>query len=210
MTHRSYLVIIQENTPVSVAIKKLHASKQLIALVRPNNNPEQIIGTVTMGMLLKCDTGAMVKSVLTSPVWVPETMEVAELISFLFNEGYSYACVLDEFGSFSGLFSLSIAMNSILGNAFPSSIPIQTNIKGKTMVFSGGQEIAEIEAWLPSSLKSGTVEVRTLNGLLTKFLGKIPKTGDRFAIDGWNFYIMAASSTKIESVLIRKRNNDDN
>jgi len=57
-------------------------------------------------------------------------------------------------------------------------------------------------------LKKNDIEVRTLNGLLTNYLGKIPKSGERFVIDGWDFYIILANPTRIESVMIRKRNEE--
>ena len=45
---------------------------------------------------------------------------------------------------------------------------------------------------------------RTLNGLISTYFGRIPKTGETFAIDGWNFYIIKSKLNSIESVLIKK------
>jgi CBS domain containing-hemolysin-like protein len=142
------------------------------------------------------------RKLAVSPQWVPETLEVADLISFMFAQKLSIVCVLDEFGSFSGLFSLSDGLKRVM--QFRTERPVQESIGLSTKVFSGLQEIEEMAEWLPETLIAASSDVRTLNGLLTRYLGRIPKTGERFAVDGWNFYIMSSGLTKIESVLIRK------
>ena len=203
MTHRSRVVVISEETTVAEGIRKLYEAKQGYAIVRSKNDSRQITGSVKLNNLLKAQGGSVAQYVI-SPVWVPETMEVADLISYLFNEGYSEVCVLDEFGAFSGVFSLSSGLNRILANAFPLPEKENPTEERLSMVFAGLQDLETMDQWLPSSLKTYGKEVRTLNGLITNYLGKIPKAGDRFAIDGWIFYIITASPTKIESVLIRK------
>jgi putative hemolysin len=205
MTHRSSLVILTDSITVGNAVARLSESKQNFGLIRAKGGATQILGTVALGRLLGVDPYKSIKGEITTPLWVPETMVVADLMSFLLGEGRTEACVLDEFGSFSGAFSLTVGLNKILYNAFPGE-----EKKGKralqcsTMMFSGLQDVEKIEDWLPAALKSLTKDSRTLNGVITRYLGKIPKTGDRFAINGWNFYIMDANPTKIESVLIRR------
>ena len=207
MVHRSGLLILPENSNVKTALKNLHDSGQFCAIVRESNDSGQIKGTVHLDRLLKADPGNEIASLVKSPVWVPETMEMADLISFLFNEGIEEACVLDEFGAFSGVFFLSNGLSQIITHAFSRSIIPRA--EGKTMVFPGIQDIQTLNAWLPPSLLSFNCDARTLNGLITKYLGRIPVTGERFAIDEWNFYIILSSPTKIESILIRKRNGYD-
>ena len=207
MVHRSGLLILPENLNVKTALMNLHDSGRFCAIVRESNDSGQIMGTVRLDSLLKADPGEEIASMVKPPVWVPETMEMADLISFLFNEGTEEACVLDEFGAFSGVFFLSNGLSQIITHAFSRSITPRA--EGKTMVFPGIQDIQTLNAWLPPSLLSFNCEARTLNGLLTKYLGRIPVTGERFAIDEWNFYIILSSPTKIESILIRKRNDYD-
>jgi CBS domain containing-hemolysin-like protein len=100
-------------------------------------------------------------------------------------------------------------MNKFLEVIFQVTASPQRAADIKTMMFSGSQDIGQIQDWLPEKLKNSNIEARTLNGLLTNYIGKIPKTGDRFMIDGWDFYIILANPTRIESVLIRKRNEDE-
>lgn len=209
MTHRSLLQIATEDATVSSAIEELKAFKHSFLLVRSKEHPEQILGTVSISSLLKSDRKSSLKKIVEPPQWVPDSMEIAELVRYLFNAGNNKACVLDEFGSFCGVFSLSTGINKFLENIFTiDSLPRQ-GIDTRTRMFSGAQDIADIEEWLPETLKNYISESRTLNGVLTNYIGKIPKTGDRFVIDDWDFYIILANPTRIESVMIRKRNDDE-
>lgn len=209
MIHRSFLQVVTENLTVSEAIEKLIETKQSFLLVRTESHPEQILGLASINALLKTDPGTMVRIIVENLIWVPESMEIAELVRYLFEIGNDKACILDEFGAFCGVFSLSIGVNRFFENVFPVEPVSRKGIATKTMMFSGAQDIANITDWLPEILKKSGFEVRTLNGVLTNYLGKIPKTGDRFVIEGWNFYIILANPTRIESVMIRKKDQNE-
>ncbi len=209
MTHRSLLQVIPENTTIASALEKMFEAKQTILPVRDTRYHEQVIGMVSLSKLIKADRKASVGKVMEPPVWVPESIEIAELVRLLINNDNDKACVLDEFGTFCGVFALSTGMNKFLEGIFPMTALPQRTADIKTMMFSGAQDIGQIQGWLPEELQNSDIEARTLNGLLTNYIGKIPKTGDRFMIDGWDFYIILANPTRIESVLIRKRNENE-
>jgi magnesium and cobalt transporter len=118
----------------------------------------------------------------------------------MFAENLNIVCLVDEFGGLSGVLTLMDGLSKVM-SAAPKPNP-QT--AGNTRLFTGLQEIDAIAEWLPECLTSQAKDARTLNGLLTRHLGRIPKTGERFDIGGANFYIMYSGPTKIESILIRK------
>lgn len=209
--HRSRLVILAENTSVKIARNTLGEKKQSFALLRSRKDSRQISGIVYLRDLICAEAQMAVLVLSRPPVWIPETMEIADLISYLFNEGHSEACVLDEFGGFSGIFSLSSTLNDLIFDAtHKKETGKLNNSEVLTKIFSGVHEIEDIDDWIPDSLKTISSEIRTINGLITNYLGRIPKTGDRFAIDGWNFYIIGANPTRIDSILIHKRKTNAN
>ncbi|MDR2728907.1 MAG: CNNM domain-containing protein [Chitinispirillales bacterium] len=201
MLHRSQALLLPQECTVNNAIKELSRSGQTSALLTRGRG-RQITGLVRLPQLLAASPEYRCRRLAVSPEWVPETLEVADLISFMFTQKLSVVCVLDEFGGFSGLFSLSDGLKRVM--QFRAERSVQENAGLSTKVFSGLQEIEGMPEWLPDTLINAFSDVRTLNGVLTRYLGRIPKTGERFAVDGWNFYIMSSGLTKIESVLIRK------
>jgi CBS domain containing-hemolysin-like protein len=70
-------------------------------------------------------------------------------------------------------------------------------------------ELDSITGYLPKNLLNQTSNYRTVNGLLTNYLGRIPKTGETFAIGECKFYILSSTPTKIDQVLIQKGDNND-
>jgi putative hemolysin len=206
MIHRSKLLVLQEQTTVSEALQKMSFGKQRLVIVRSPDDSRIIKGVVHIKDCIGARMDDPIGSCIVTPVeWVAETMETADLMSMLLAEKFDEVCVLDQFGCFSGIFSLQLCLNSILSNMVaPVS---KTSQKGRSRVVDGLQEISLLEDWLPQSLIRDVSNMRTINGLLTNYLGLIPKSGDRVAIDGYNFYIIRASSTRIERVLISKGDN---
>jgi len=141
VTHRSRLVILSENITAKTARNTLGEKKQNFALIRSRKDSRHISGIVYLRDLI-CAEGQMTAAALSHQlVWVPETMEVADLISYLFNEGHTEACVLDEFGGFSGVFSLTSTLNDLIFDATHKKESATNNTPEVfTKVFTGYSE----------------------------------------------------------------------
>jgi CBS domain containing-hemolysin-like protein len=70
--------------------------------------------------------------------------------------------------------------------------------------------IAEIEGSAPASRISELLGVpleargvQTVGGLLVQALGRIPRPGERFALQDLEFDILAATATRVERVAVR-------
>jgi CBS domain containing-hemolysin-like protein len=201
MIHRSLLPLLPHYTTASDALAELSKRKQAFALITRGQRGHQIAGVVTLPELLRAPPSDRCRQLASPPQWAPETLAAADLISFMFAEKLRVVCILDEFGALSGAFSLEDGLSRVM-NFRPERA---AQIRGGTRVFAGTQEIDAMAAeWLPECLIMRSGDARTLNGLLTRHLGRIPKTGERFEIDGRNFYIMYSAPNRIESVLIRR------
>ena len=131
-----------------------------------------------------------------------ESNETANLIRVMFREGYKDVCIHDEFGAFCGTISLNKCIKYILNLTTVRPVPdIQGTVSQK---FDGIVELQTIKDWIPPSLSQQAKSFRTLNGLLSSYLGRIQKKGEVFAIDEWSFYIIDSRLNRIKSVLIKK------
>jgi len=201
MTHRSKIPFLPHYATAAEALSELSARKQTFALItRGPRNPE-VTGIATVSGLLKAAPKDRCRQLASPPRWAPETIAAADLISFMFAEKLNIVCLVDEFGGLSGAVTLLDGLSKVV-SATPKR-PFRS--PGNARVFSGLQETDAITEWLPESLTARIKDARTLNGVLTRHLGRIPKTGERFDIGGENFYIMYSSPTKIESVLIVRK-----
>jgi putative hemolysin len=205
MVHRSHLVLMPREALCEEALKTLQRVHQLFVLVYNKTNTGQVIGMVHLGTLIRCAPTLPLYEVVKPLQWISAGMEVAEAIELLFEKGSPDAGIIDEYGSFCGVFSLSTGLRSVVAPLFnPPSKPCLP-AGGKTKLINGDTVVETMAGWLPPSLEKRAHQARTVNGLLTGYLGFIPQSGDKFAIDGWNFYIISASPVKIGSVLIRKK-----
>jgi len=200
MTHRSQVPFLPHYTTASDALAELTRLGQACALI---TRGQQVTGVVSLSDLLCARPDERCRRIAKQPNWVPETQETADLVSFMFADRLSVVCVLDEFGGLSGIFSLSDGLGRVMN--FQNERRGSRESGGSIKVFSGLQELDGMDEWLPESLVAAAPDARTLNGLLTRHLGRIPKTGEQFDIDGKKIYIIHSEPSRIESVRIRKK-----
>ncbi len=203
MIHRSHLILMPAESLCGEAKETLFKARQLYMFIF-NKNSGQVTGMAHLGTLIRCDPWKRLSEAAKPMVLVSSNKKVAEAIKLLFDKDVSECGIIDEYGSFCGVFSLSGGLRSIMTPLFNASHREEVATEGKTRLFNGETLIESMSGWLPSSLEKRASQARTFNGLLTGYLGFIPQSGDKFAIDGWKFYIIAATPTKIESVLIKK------
>ena len=206
MLHRSLLPMLADTATVAEARATFGRMRESFVVVYHRDNTAQVAGIVPVATLLHGDPSTPLARLAVSLPWVNDTLEIAEVIGVLLDRGDALAGVTDEYGSFEGVVKLSPSLLRVLSPLLqqPDSAP-PADVFLRAKVFSGDTPPRMLIGWLPDTLHSDAVKALTLNGLLTNRLGSIPQTGDKFAIDDFNFYIIKANSVKIESVLIRKR-----
>ncbi len=203
MIHRSQLPYVSSADSLSQAVTVMCEKEQTVCCVRDEQNLEEIIGLVYLSDALKNNKGNRVRDCMKQVLWVPESSELADLVGDMLQEGYGEVCVHNEFGTFVGIFSLKRGLQDILEVSSLESRDMAEGVSSRQ--FNGLTELATMKEWIPPSLMEQAKSVRTLNGLISLHLGKIPKAGERFAINEWNFYIIKSKLNSVESVLITKR-----
>jgi len=212
MEHRSRIVLFPEHALSKDALRVLVKKKGTRVFVYAKEHPGQVTGVVRLSTLLHREQDEPLSALVEPVEYVPDTMEAAEVIGILITQQRSEVAVVDEYGSFTGVVSIENGINHILKPVFS---PLERDDPGGAKsggydgVYSGETEIVTLD-WLPRSLFFSLSGARTLSGALTNFIGSIPLNGDKFAIEEWNFYILAATPVKIESVFIKKRHEYDN
>ncbi len=203
MTHRSRLAYVSADDTLAQAVAAMTKKNTTVCCVKETTRSEDIIGLLYLVDALKNTGTHPVNDYIVPPVWVPESSEIADLVGDMIREEYSEVCVHDEYGAFVGIYSLKNGLHDIL-----HIIPLACENKAEgtqSRIFDGFTELITMQDWIPPSQVERARAVRTLNGFISLYLGKIPKTGERFAIDGWKFYIIRSKLNYVESVLITKK-----
>jgi putative hemolysin len=141
------------------------------------------------------------------PLSVPGSKRAADLMLEMQRGGLHLAVVLDEFGGTAGLITFEDLLKDLVGELFeiptfgagaPPPSPTQTRVAE----VEGSTTATALAESLGVKL-GGAGSAQTVGGLLIQALGRIPRAGERFAYQGLEFDVLAASATRVERVAVR-------
>jgi CBS domain containing-hemolysin-like protein len=170
---------------------------------------DKIVGVMTSRIfflhrpLLK--TVADLRPILEKPFFVPESIPAKTLLRQFYDRQESFAVVVDEYGSTSGIIALEDLVETVIGEIVDrrDEKSLYTMSGEDVMIASGKMELADIEKIFDVPLVSENHMV-TIGGYLTEKMGDIPKSGSKFVSDDFLFHVLAAEPTRVRRVYIRR------
>ncbi|MDP1879664.1 MAG: hemolysin family protein [Parachlamydiaceae bacterium] len=172
---------------------------------------DEVIGLVSSKDILNqmLSTGVFnLKSIVKPPLFVPENMRVIQLLDIFKKTPDHIALVTDEYGGVQGLVTLHDLLESIIGDVPSTSILPETQIiqrKDGSWLIDGMipldelKEQFDIDAF-PDEEKGN---YRTLGGFCMRQIGSIPRVGDHFIWDKFQFKIVKMDERRVEKVLMK-------
>ena len=161
---------------------------------------DEVIGVTHAFDLLRLPPDAPVP-VLPALV-VPGTTRAADLMLEMQRGRSHLAVVLDEFGGTAGLVTFEDLLRDLVSEIFePGGSPPPDEPPVRIVELDGSAPASRLEETLGITL--ATRGVQTVAGLLVQALGRIPRPGERFALHGLEFDILAATATRVERVAVR-------
>ncbi|BBP59333.1 TerC family protein [Pseudomonas sp. St316] len=120
-------------------------------------------------------------------------------------ESTHIAFVVNEFGDFVGLLTMTDILESIAGE-----LPDASEIEGPNIVpqqegflVSGALNLSQVREHIGFQAKA-TEDYQTLAGLVMSLLDRLPIIGDTLSWQGWNMTVMAVEERRVSRVLLRK------
>jgi CBS domain containing-hemolysin-like protein len=136
---------------------------------------------------------------------VPESKPVDELMREMQQNGAHMAVVVDEYGNTAGLVTLEDLVEEILGEIRDEHEPGQDlapDAHGGYVV-SGSFELARLEE-LVGLRTGGETESTTIGGLLSEWLGRVPKAGESVERQGVRVEVLASNERRVEQVRVSR------
>lgn len=170
---------------------------------------DQIIGVVTSRLFFlhreSIHTIEDLKTILEKPFFVPETVPAKTLLRQFYDRQDSFAMVVDEYGSVSGIVALEDLVETVIGEIVDrrDEKNLYTLSGEDVIIASGKMELAELEKIFDISFSSENNMV-TIGGYLTEKMGDIPKSGSKYMTDDFLFHVLAAEPTRVRRVYIRR------
>lgn len=207
MIPRTEIVAIDIESSIDELIKTIQDSNHSRILII-DGDIENIEGYIHHQQIFN-DPKSIKKMMLTIP-YVPETMNIKDLMLQFINNETNIACVVDEFGSTAGIITLEDILEEIFGEIDDEHDVeefIDDQISENEFVFSGRLEIDFINDKYNLGLPEG--EYQTLSGYIVMTSGNIPENGAIIEMDNFKFILEIVSDTKIETVRLIKKETEE-
>jgi putative hemolysin len=153
--------------------------------------------------------GLRIERHLREPLYVPENVEVLRMLEMFRAVPLHVGFVIDEYGDFLGIATLTDIMEAIAGSLPEEHQPVAEEILRRadgSFLVDGRVAIDELVDRF--GLEAEDAEFHTAAGLALKRLARIPIEGDQFEIGGWCVEIIDMDGKRIDKLLFTPARSD--
>jgi CBS domain containing-hemolysin-like protein len=147
-----------------------------------------------------------VRELVRKVLFVPETKPVSDLMREMQQENTHMVIVVDEYGNTAGLATMEDLLEVIIGEIRdehePESDVVEDGQGG--FIVSGNFDLDRVSDLLDSFHREEDLESTTVGGLVTEWLGRVPKTGETVERDGIRVEVLASDDLRVEQVRLSK------
>jgi putative hemolysin len=209
MTPRPNIVAISADATLQ-QLRQLVITEQYSRIPAFEQNIDQIIGFVHVRDMFELEEEERerrtVREVLRSIPFVPETKPVNDLMRQMQQENTHMVIVVDEYGNTAGLATMEDLLEVIIGEIRdehePTSDVIEDGDGG--YIVSGNFDLARVADLVDTFRREDDIESTTVGGLLTEWLGRVPRAGESIERDGVRLEALASDELRVEQVRISK------
>lgn len=149
-----------------------------------------------------------IERLLRPPFFIPPSKPLGELLDEMRRDRAQIALVVNEFGKLLGLVTLEDLLEELFGeiqDEFDSEGPEISALGEGRWSVSGSTEVRRLAEVAPSpGLFSGESNETTLNRLILRRLGRVPREGERFTLMGVEVIVNKVRGASIERVTMRR------
>jgi putative hemolysin len=203
MRPRSNMASISDELTVEemMAAARQHQHRRLPIY---DETPDTIVGVLNTRALL-LDPARDLAEAIEFPSFVPESMNLLQLLGSLQRQGRGMAIVVDEYGTTAGLVTVEDILEKILGPILDEGeaegFVIQRLDHNRWRV-SGAMRIDDFHRECPEI--GEVTDVDTMGGLLTALLEVVPRRGDQASYRGLRLTATQADERRVRELLVEK------
>jgi CBS domain containing-hemolysin-like protein len=212
MTPRPNIVAIQADASLE-ELRQLVITEQYSRIPAFDQNIDQIVGFVHVRDMFEVEedqrASRRVRELLRPILFVPESKPVSDLMRQMQQENTHMVIVVDEYGGTAGLATMEDLLEVIIGEIRDEHEPdsdITEDGQGGYIV-SGNFDLARVNDLLDTFRREEDLESTTVGGLLSEWLGRVPKPGEVVERDGARIEVLASDDLRVEQVRISKPEN---
>jgi CBS domain containing-hemolysin-like protein len=215
MVPRPDVVAFSAETPVGELISLSARGRYSRYPVHETDSVDRIIGAVHVKDVLRAvasdttDPTKAARDLMRDVLIIPENRHIDDILEGLRNQDLQMAVVIDEWGSFEGVFTLEDIIEEIVGeirDEFDEEEPAVKETDDGSYLTNGRVSINQVNEALGTDFESQDFE--TVGGLVLGHLGRVPEAGDEVHIDGHLLRVDQTDGPRIARILIRRTEED--
>jgi CBS domain containing-hemolysin-like protein len=207
MTPRPDIVAIPADATVG-ELRALFSEQEYSRVPVFTENLDNIVGVVFVKDLIRNDSlkeNDSIAPLVRAATFVPETKRVAELLKEFQRGQVQIAIVVDEYGGTAGLVTLEDLLEELVGEIRDEydveSEPIVDEGNG-VFTFSAKVGVGDMAERLGITIEPEGFE--TVGGFLLTHIGRVPRVGETFEVDGVLVEVLEAEGRRIHKVRVRR------
>jgi putative hemolysin len=173
-----------------------------------DGNIDNIVGLLYAKDLLPYlvgeDRPPSIRRLLRTPLFVPESMLVDDLLRSLQRRRVHIAVVLDEHGGTAGLVTIEDLLEEIVGeiqDEYDEEEPMIVALGDHDARIDGRADVDDMLEHFDSTLEGDDQEeFDTVGGLVYHHIGGVPKVGDKVVVDGLELTVEATDGRRVRTV----------
>jgi putative hemolysin len=151
-----------------------------------------------------------IRSLLRTPVYIPESMTVDDLLHEFQRRKVHIAIVLDEYGGTAGLVTIEDLLEEIVGeiqDEYDTEEPMVVRLSDDEARLDGRASVDELSELFDTQLSlEDEDEYDTIGGLIFHRIGGVPSPGDQVTVDGLTLTVETTDGRRVGKVLaVRER-----
>lgn len=210
MTPRTDVIWIDISESYAEAIKTIHDFPySRYPVIR--EDPDNIVGIITARDILqtKGNTFKSFEPFLHPPLFIAEHMTVLKVLDAFRQHPPHFAIVIDEYGGFSGIITPYDILQAIVGELplqSQAEVPaIHKDIDGYWNI-DGALPVQEFKVYFNIDEMPDEQRYGTISGFVMLMLGHVPRTGDFFAWNGYEFKVTDMKNQRITKLQVHSTN----
>jgi CBS domain containing-hemolysin-like protein len=208
LTPRPRMVAIGADAPLE-ELRTLAKAEQFSRIPAFEGDIDCIVGFVHVRDMFELDeeerARRTVRDILRPIRIVPETKPVNDLLREMQEEGGHMAAVVDEYGSTAGIVTMEDMVEEIVGEIHDEHEPtrdVHEDPEGG-FVLSGSFDLDRLKDLLDFEPAEDT-ESTTVGGLITEWMGHVPRAGEESIRDGISIKVLAANDLRVDRVRVAR------
>jgi CBS domain containing-hemolysin-like protein len=209
MTPRPNIVAIAADSTLE-QLRQLVINEQYSRFPVYEQNIDNMIGFVHVRDMFEQEEAQRekrsVREIVRPILFVPETKPVHDLMRQMQQENTHMVIVVDEYGNTAGLTTLEDLLEVIIGEIRDEHEPdsdIAEDGQGGYIV-SGNFDLSRVGDLFQFFHPEEEIESTTVGGLVSEWLGRVPKPGEVVERDGIRIEILSSDELRVEQVRLSK------